>query len=187
MRIVENIREYVENECKKPESMYGYEPFSKHFVSVVGYAMGLCDEIGGDIDREVVEIAAWSHDIGSIVSGRKDHHITGASIMEKKLMELDYPVEKIDLVKKCILNHRGSQQNSRDSIEEKIIADADAMSNYDNISGLFMAAFVYEHLNQEQAKQSVRRKLENKWNRLHFENSRKILKPRYEAAMLLLS
>ena len=120
------------------------------------------------------------------MSGREDHHITGAEIAEKKLRELNYPSEKIKLVKKCILNHRGSQQSKRDSIEEKIVAEADAMSNFDNIPGIFKAAFIYEKKSQEEAKKSVRKKLENKWNKLHFSDSKKIIKPKYEAIMLLL-
>ena len=128
----------------------------------------------------------WLHDIGSIIYGRDDHHITGAKIAEEKLKELQYPAEKIELVKKCILNHRGSQQNNRESIEEQIVAEADVMSNFDNIAGIFKATFVYENKNQGEAKGSVRRKLENKWKQLHFKNSRKIIKPKFEAAMLLL-
>ena len=107
-------------------------------------------------------------------------------VAEDKLKELQYPAEKIELIKKCILNHRGSQQNGRDSIEEQIIAEADVLSNFDNIAGIFKAAFIYENKTQGEAKDSVRQKLERKWKQLHFENSKKIIKPKYEAAMLLL-
>ncbi|MCK5322024.1 MAG: HD domain-containing protein [Candidatus Aenigmarchaeota archaeon] len=184
MDIISEIRTFVENECKKPSSKYGYEPFPFHFVPMVNYAKKLADELGGD--KELIMVAAWLHDIGSIISGREDHHITGAKIAEEKLKEFQYPAEKIELVKKCILNHRGSQQNTRDSIEEQIIAEADVMSNFDNISGIFKAAFVYEDKTQSEAKESVRLKLKRKWKQLHFDNSKNIVKPKYEAAMLLL-
>jgi len=184
MDIIQEIKNFVENECKKPSSRYGYEPFPFHFMPVVEYAEKLANELGGD--KEIILIAAWMHDIGSIISGREDHHITGAKIAEEKLKEFKYPAEKIELVKKCILNHRGSQQNSRESIEEQIIAEADAMSSFDNISGIFKAAFVYEKQNQGEAKASVKRKLENKWKQLHFKKSKQIIKPKYDAAMLLL-
>jgi len=184
MNIVQEIKNFVEKECKKPSSKYGYEPFHFHFVPVVKHAKELADELGGD--KEVILIAAWLHDIGSIIYGRNDHHITGAKIAEKKLKELNYPPEKIELVKKCIINHRGSQQNHRESIEEQIVAEADTMSNFDNISGIFKAAFVYEGETQGEAKDSVKRKLKNKWNQLHFKKSKEIIKPIYEAAMLIL-
>ena len=184
MDIVNEIKHFVENECKKSTSKYGYEPFPFHFVPMVDYAEKLADELGGD--KEVILIAAWLHDIGSIIYGREDHHITSAKVAEEKLKELQYPADKIELIKKCILNHRGSQQNGRDSIEEQIIAEADVLSNFDNIAGIFKAAFIYENKTQGEAKDSVRQKLERKWKQLHFENSKKIIKPKYEAAMLLL-
>lgn len=185
MDIVEKIKIFVENECKKPSSKYGFEPFSFHFMQVAEYADKLADKLEGD--KEIILIAAWLHDIGSIIYGREDHHITGAKIAEEKLTEFNYPQEKIELVKKCIFNHRGSQDNERGSLEEKILADADAMSNFDNISGIFKAAFVYENKNQGEAKESVRKKLENKWGKLHFEDSRNIIRPKYEALKILLN
>lgn len=184
MDIVDEIKQFVENECRKPTSKYGYEPFPFHFVPMVSYAEKLADELGGD--KEVIMIAGWLHDIGSIIYGREDHHITGAKIAEEKLRELQYPAEKIKLVEKCILHHRGSQQDERTTLEEKIIAEADAMSNFDNIAGIFKASFVYEGKDQGEAKDSVRQKLERKWEKLHFESSKKIIRPKFEAAMLLL-
>ncbi len=184
MDVVEEVKKFVENECNKPTSKYGREPFDYHFSFVVKYAEELSNELGGD--KEVILVSAWLHDIGSIIRGREDHHITGAEIAEKKLKEFGYPQEKIELVKKCILNHRGSKQNERLSIEEKIVAEADAMSNFDNLPGMFKAAFVYENKNQGEAKISVREKLERKWKKLHFDKSREILKPKYDSVMILL-
>lgn len=184
MDIVQEIRTFVKNECKKPTSKYGWEPFDNHFIPAVGYAGKLADKLGGD--SEVITIATWLHDIGSIIYGRENHHVTGADIAEKKLTELKYPENKIRLVKRCILNHRGSQKRDRKSIEEKIVAESDALSNFDNISGIFKAAFVYEKKTQGEAKRSVREKLERKWKQLHFKESREMLKPKYEAVMLLL-
>ena len=182
MNIVKEIKKFVEDECKKPSSKYGYEPFTFHFAPVALYAGKLADELGGD--KEVVLVAAWLHDIGSIISGREDHHLTGAKIAEKKLKELGYPAEKIELVKKCILNHRGSTKTK--SLEEQILAEADTMSNFNNISGIFKAAFIFEKMNQGEAKEAVRKKLENKWKQLRFKKSKQLIKPKYEAAMLLL-
>lgn len=184
MNTVQKIKKFVEAEHKKPTSKYGYEPFEFHLKPMVKYALELAGELGGD--KEVIALAVWLHDVGSIRSGRENHHITGAEIAEKKLNELGYPREKIEVVKKCILNHRGSQQSFRESIEEKIIAEADVLSNFENIAGIFKAAFVYENLDQGQAKDSVRKKLQRKWKQLHFEKSKEIIKPKYEAAMLLL-
>lgn len=184
MNIVNEVRDFVEKECRKPTSKYGYESFTEHFIPVVSAAGKLADELG--TDKELILIAAWLHDIGSIVDGRENHHITGSKIAEKKLKELNYPPEKVEVVKKCILNHRSSLQNPRESLEEKIIAEADAMTSFDNVAGLFQAAYIQEGKTREEAKEAVRKKLENKWQQLSLENSKKIIRPKYEAAMLLL-
>lgn len=184
MDIVEEVRKFVELESKKPTSKYGYEPYQFHFIPVVKYAQELADEYGAD--KEIVTIAAWMHDIGGIIDGRKDHHITGAKIAEQKLQELGYPEDKIEKVKNCIFNHRGSINNPRESLEEKIVAEADVLSHFENIGGLFKAAYEFENLNQMEAQESVKRKWQNSYNKLHFEKSKEIIKPKYDAAMLLL-
>lgn len=184
-KIVEQVRMFVEEECKKPTSKYGYEPYFWHFVPMHKYAKKLAEELGADV--EVVELAAWLYDIGSIMKDRENHHITGAKIAEEKLKGFGYPNEKIELIKKCILNHRGSVNNKKESVEEKIIADADAMSHFDAIPGLFGAAYINEKKNRIEAKESVKNKLIRSWNKLSFEKSKELIKPKYEAAMLLLS
>jgi uncharacterized protein len=185
MDIIEEVKKFVEEESNKPTSKYGPEPFTYHFTQVAKYSGQLADKLGAD--KEVVLISAWLHDIGSVIKGREDHHITGAEMAGEKLKELGYPTEKIELVKKCILNHRGSQDNNRETLEEKIVADADAMSNFDNIPGIFKAAFVYGGLEQGEGGKSVMHKLDNKWAKLHFEDSRNIIKPKYEAIKIILS
>lgn len=185
MDTVNVIKKFVEEECKKPTSHYGYEPFQYHFSPMATYAERLSAELGGD--KEVILIATWLHDIGSILYGRENHHITGSKIAEKKLKELNYPNQKIELVKKCILNHRGSQNKMRESLEEMIVAEADIISNFDNISGIFKAAFIYENKTQGEAKKSVKEKLEKKWKQIHFESTKSIIEPKYNAVMLLLN
>lgn len=181
--VVEKIRSFVEEECKKPTSKYGYEPYVNHFIPMHDFAVMLAKKMNADL--EVVELAAWLHDIGSIIYGRENHHITSAKIAEGKLRELNYPLEKIEKVKKCIMNHRGSILSKRESKEEQIIADADAMSNFGCIDGLFKAAYLSEGLKQNEARLSVLRHFENSWNKIS-EEARRIVKEKYEAAMLLL-
>ncbi|MFW5704815.1 MAG: HD domain-containing protein [Nanoarchaeota archaeon] len=184
MDVIGEVRNFVKSECEKPSSKYGMEPFEHYFKSIVKYSKDLAKQ--KNADKEVVTIAAWLHDIGSIMYGRENHHETGCEVAEKLLLKLNYPKSKIERVKLCIFNHRGSNNFERESIEEQIVAEADVMSNFDNLAGIFKAAYVYEKLSQSEAKKSIREKLTRKWNQLHFEESRKFIKPKYEAAMLLL-
>ncbi|MEI8143803.1 MAG: HD domain-containing protein [Candidatus Berkelbacteria bacterium] len=182
--LVKKIQNYVKTESLKKTSKYGSEPYFCHFMPVVKYAKLLQKKYGGD--AEVIEIAGWLHDVGSLVYGRENHHITSAKIAVELLEKLDYPKEKMELVEKCILNHRGSVGKKGESIEEQIVAEADAMSNFENISGIFKAAFVYENLDQITAKKAVLQKLQNKWKQLQFAESKKLLKPKLDAARILL-
>jgi uncharacterized protein len=184
MSISNKIKKFVEEECKKPSSKYGEEPFEHHITPMVNYAKKLAQEAGAD--EEIVEVAAWLHDIGSIMKGRKDHHITGSEIAEEKLKELNYPAEKIAKIKLCILNHRGSLNNPRNTKEEQVIAEADALSNFDNVPGIFNAALVFEKQNQIQARKSTVEKLANKWNQLS-EKGKSIVEKKYEAAKILFT
>jgi len=183
--IVGKVKNYVKKECRKPTSCYGFDPFQYHFIPMVKYAEMLACEFKAD--KEIVLISAWLHDIGSIMFGRKDHHLTGSRVARELLTRFDYPSERINLIEKCITNHRSSTASKRVTLEEKIIAEADALSNFDNIPGIFKAAYIYENLSQGEAKVSVRNKLERKYDQLYFEKSKLIIKPKFDAAMLLLS
>lgn len=183
-RIIQKIKEFVERECYKPTSKYGPDPFADHFVPIVKYGKKLAREYKADI--EVVELAGWLHDIGSIVCGRADHHITSAEIAEEQLIKLGYSEDKIEQVKECIISHRGSQKIRPKTIEAQIIIEADTLSAFDCLEGLFQCAYVYEKLSRREAKKSVRQKLENKWKQLRFKKSKEMIKPKYKAAMLLL-
>jgi hypothetical protein len=48
MNIIQEIKSFVESECKKPSSKYGYKPFIAHFIPVVNYAEKLADKLGKD-------------------------------------------------------------------------------------------------------------------------------------------
>jgi uncharacterized protein len=181
--IIEKIKKFVEEECKKPTSKYS-DIFENHLVPMRNLALELGKNVGADL--EIVEISAWLHDIGGIVIGREDHHITGSKIAQEKLIELGYSQEKIEKVKHCILTHRSSQNIKPETIEAQVILEADSMSNFDNLPGIFKAAYIDEKLTQPEAKNSAREKLARKWNKLQLPESKQIIKPKYEAAMLLL-
>ena len=87
MDIIEEVKKFVEEESNKPTSKYGSEPFTYHFTQVAKYSGQLADKLGAD--KEVVLISAWLHDIGSVIKGREDHHITGAEIAGEKLIRFE--------------------------------------------------------------------------------------------------
>lgn len=182
MNVIEEVRKFVEEECKKETSNYR-GAWEAHIIPVVSYSKLLVEKFNAD--KEIVEIAAWLHDIGSIIYGRENHHITSSEIAEKKLIELGCDADIIEKVKYCIFVHRGSLGFKRETKEAEIIAEADSMAHFDSIDGLFKSAFVDGKMSLPEARVYVREKLERSWNKLSQE-SKQIIRLKYEAAMLLL-
>jgi len=83
MNLIEEIKKYVEDECKKETNFFGVNIYNHHFISMVKYAKMLAKETGAD--EEIVEIAAWLHDIGSILGDYENHHLSGAEHAERLL------------------------------------------------------------------------------------------------------
>jgi hypothetical protein len=117
--IVDKIKKIVWDETSHKEDYYF------HFTPVAKYSL-------------LLEIAAWLHDIGRLPKiGKKlqkenGHHVLGALKAEKILRGLGYPEDKIIKVKNIILAHRGrNSEYVPKTIEEKIVANADAMSHFE--------------------------------------------------------
>lgn len=182
MTIIEKVQEHVKEQCQKDTNIFTMEAYDSHFVSVVKYAKELATKRKADI--EITELSAWLHDIGSIMGDSENHHITGANYAEKLLKSFNYPQDKIDKIKHCIISHRGSKNIARESVEAECLADADALSHFDDVHGLFRLALISKKLDTTTAKQFVYAKLERSWNKLSDE-AKQIIRPKYEAAKIL--
>jgi len=167
--IVEKVKCYVKKECGKPEACFR-GAYENHFVPVVKYALQLAEK--QKADKEVVEIAAWLHDIGSIKGYYENHHIVSAKIAEQLLKNLNYPRNKIEQVKHCILAHRARFPMKKETKEAQILADADAMSHFDDIPGLTKVWG---------SKEIVFKKLERSYIKLS-KNARLLVKSKFERA-----
>ncbi len=171
MDMIENIKEDIKRRCESPNNFFGAGSY-EHIESVAKNAVQLAKLYHADV--EVCEIAGWLHDIASITDYKlyEDHHIHGADIAEKILKSYDYPADKIELVKLCILNHRGSVLKEKTTKEEICIADADAISHYDTLPSLFYLAFVQRKLNIDDGVEFVKSKLERSYNKMSQESKK---------------
>lgn len=176
------LEQEIKRRCDSEGNTFGPTIFH-HIQSVEQNAALLADEMCG-VDKEVVTTAAWLHDVASITDKQyyEEHHIYGAQIAEDMLKELHYPEEKIPLVKQCILNHRGSVLKEKLSKEEQIVADADAISHFDNVPELFYLAFHVKGYGYEEGRDFVKHKLERSYHKLS-EESKKIYQGKYQKVM----
>ena len=144
IQIMDRVKEFVEEEIKKPDAHYK-EAFDTHIKVVVQYCLELAEK--RNADKEIVGIAAWLHDIGSIRGDYANHHLIGGEIADKLLNNLGYPRDKIERVKHCIMSHRGSVVMKRKSVEAQILVDADAMSHFDDIDDVISRFFDGDKIN----------------------------------------
>ncbi|SKC82167.1 HD domain-containing protein [Maledivibacter halophilus] len=186
MNIIESIEKEVEDKCKEENNVFGYGIWSHHILSVVKYAKLLAEEIGADI--EIVEIASLLHDYAGIKDYTKHekHHIYGALEAEMMLKKFNYPNDKIEKVKDCIISHRGSIQIEKKSKEAVCVANADAMAHIENIPSLLYFAYCKKGLGIDKGSQWVSKKIERSWNKLNDEG-RMLILDKYESAQKILS
>ena len=169
----EDIINYLKDEIKKraesENNKFGIGVLY-HIEAVAKNAEILAEQYSAD--KEVCVIAAWLHDIASITDYKlyEEHHIHGTKIADEILRKFNYDENKIELVKKCILNHRGSVDSQRLSKEEQIIADADAISHFDSVPSLLYLAYKERNMNIEEGIEFVKSKLERSFKKLSDES-----------------
>lgn len=182
--IIDFLEKDILSRCQNPANQFGIGCYG-HIESVAKNGTLLAHRFGAD--EEVVLIAAWLHDIASITDASlyELHHIHGAEMAGEILSRFDYPAEKIELVQACIKNHRGSVASTKLTREEQCVADADAISHFDQIPSLLYLAYVTKGLNLVEGKQFVRDKLERSFRKLSDE-SKRFYAGKYQAAIELL-
>lgn len=182
--IINAIEIDIKNRCESEKNFFGMGGYY-HIKAVVKNAIILAEKY--DADVEIVTIAAWLHDIASVTDYElyEDHHIHGARIAGELLSNLNYPKEKIELVQSCVLNHRGSKLLEKSSKEEICVADADAISHFDNLPSLFHLAYVIRKYSIEEGTNFIKGKLMRSYNKLS-EESKEIYKEKYDTVMGIL-
>lgn len=143
-----------------------YNIYKEHIQYVYKYVMLLSQN--KDVDKEVLQLSAFLHDIAMTDKNldRSKHNEYGAEIAEQFLRENNYPEDKIEFVKKCILNHSSKRAEYRTTEEEKILVDADGLSHFDSISNLYSLAHNVMNLDDEECIKFVQDKLTRDYNEI---------------------
>ncbi|MCM1565499.1 MAG: HD domain-containing protein [Dehalobacter sp.] len=109
--------------------------YAAHDLDHVMRVYHLCLVLAGqrdDVDMEVLIPAVLLHDIARAKedednSGEIDHAVLGAEMAEKILQDLDYNPDLRQKITDCILAHRFRTGHQPESIEAKILFDADKL------------------------------------------------------------
>lgn len=113
-------------------AMHFFEREGTHGFSHVERVFNLCLHIGREegADLEILALAALLHDIARPLedAGKvEDHAAEGARIAKRFLLGLGYPPEKAEAVAHAIEAHRFSRGPEPQTLEAKILSDADKL------------------------------------------------------------
>ncbi len=162
---------------------YTPEDWNYHIKRVLFYARRLRQHYRADWN--IIELAVYLHDITRSKEDAENHHLTGARAAENILRRYRYPKEIIRDVKNCILSHRSQTGLKPTTIEQKILANADAMAHFD-IVPLFFHWRAHKNTLEETRTWLVA-KLRRDWEKkLTLPLAKKLVAEKYRAAKLLL-
>jgi uncharacterized protein len=120
--VFEEIRE-------KSQGFFKHSHHDKsHVERVYNLAVQIAKEENADLD--VVKAAALLHDVARTMEDEGlivDHALEGAKIAKKILIEVGFPKEKAAKVLNCIEVHRFRKCVKAESLEAKILQDADRL------------------------------------------------------------
>ena len=186
-QIVEKMRqEIMDRSARFEEQTKGtkdeYNIYREHIQYVYKYVVMLSKD--KNVDREVLELVALLHDISmtDMALDRSRHNEYGAEIAEQLLRENNYPEEKTQLVKRCILNHSKRRQQYRSTEEEQILVDADGLSHFDVVKTLYSLPSKVMGLSEEDSVRFVQDKMTGDYNELS-DDLKCMVKDKYDRIM----
>lgn len=113
-----------------PKDRFSYHPWSlpefkvEHVLRVLKYCMRLA--VRRKVDLDVIALSAILHDL-AVYTSRERHAIEGSKIAKKYLNEKKYPKEFVEKVVRAIAVHSGPLAFEAETVEEKILQDADTI------------------------------------------------------------
>lgn len=125
--IIEQIKALVASRMSANKGSHDFD----HTERVYNTAMHLA--LVEKADQEIVALAALLHDISrkeeDDSEGKVCHAVRGAETAGEILSHYDLPQDKIEKICGCISKHRFRDNNIPDTLEEKIIYDADNLDS----------------------------------------------------------
>lgn len=115
--------------ARKSEEFFRLSHHDKsHVKRVYNLALRIAKEEGADMD--VIKAAVLLHDVARALEDEgkiEDHAVESAQIARKVLKEVNFPEEKIAEVLQCIAMHRFKKGMKAESLEARILQDADRL------------------------------------------------------------
>lgn len=120
----ETIRAYVEEIMAESDPVHDFQ----HVLRVLWNALDIGRE--EEIDRDILIAACLLHDVGrpaEIADRSRCHAEVGSGMAYEFLLSLGWPEDRAGWVRDCILTHRYRAGRRPESLEAKILFDADKL------------------------------------------------------------
>ncbi len=182
LNIIEKARllakEMIENYPQDPYSLWN------HFEEVERWAIYL-QKINPEVDKEIILLSVWLHDIGHYpVNEDEDHAIIGEIRAREFLEKENYDEKKMQRVLHCVRSHR-NKDVSPDTIEAKIICFADTASHITSSENVYFD--ILKRNKYYNFKYDVFAKMERDFRDLDFfPEIKQLLEPLYNAWVIVL-
>jgi len=186
-KIISEVKRIVKEANDSPQNKFGSSVWEYHLESVAKYALILGKKLGADL--EVVELASYLHDYSSLVNikNAKEHHLHSARMAEEILKLTTFPKEKIEKVKACILAHRGSVKMPKKTLEEKIVASADAMAHFNYIPDMFFLVYGINKFKTKEGAFWLKAKLGRSWKKILLPLGRELITDKRKVFLEILN
>lgn len=125
--------------------------FRGHVLMVVKIGDYLAKE--EKADRDIVRCAAYLHDIG-LIKGDEKHEERGAKMASKFLKGLNVNEVLIARIAHCIMFHARSRVGEAETLEAKIVHDADKITTM-GVFGLLRGLIYYFERGEDQISEAV--------------------------------
>lgn len=180
---VARIKSQIKHECEKSKSIPDW--FCRdHLFQVEKNAQELLKE-KSNVNKEIVLLGVWLHDLQRIRGIKGDHQKIGAREAGKVMKEYGYDKDVIEKVKVIILSHSCSNKIPS-SLEGKILASADAVSHYQN--DFYLKIAVTGQRDVREFKSWLKEKLNRNYKKkLYFTSAKKKIKERHDLFVKLIS
>lgn len=177
-QLIEDLKMTVKERMAPLEgSVHSYA----HIDRVFRIATYLAEKEKADV--ELVQIGAILHDIGRTVG--EPHNETGARLASEILSGTDFPHERSDRVARIVLYHALSMRDKLETLEEKIVWDADKI----DLLGASGVARVFHWLGKrpfETVVEDCFGELRPIYDLLNTSTAKRIAKTRYARTMAFL-
>ena len=175
MELIEDIQEFIRGKHSQSER-HDYS----HILQVVRYAIQIARVIPDEVNPFVLICGALFHDVGWIGTNTGVlHGLRGATIVDEYFDSTWVSADVKKKIKRIVIRHTAASRMPPETVEEKIVWDADGLDGM-GLIGILRGLVSEEQGSIEEVLTNEFRESRKTYDKLYFEESRRIGKELHE-------